>query len=230
MTDLERTPEETEAIRQEARQFLGLAVASDPIETYDAMGSPRLGRIPFETSVHFGNIFMDRYGRQRSDEAHMLMLHGMSNISGIVRGGLAAHGRALDQDAALRFITNPESVDHIAAMALRKNDRLESLLHRPGDAFRIHPSEAFIEMNPAEGVSTKGGCPEAGHDGIVDPTPIFTRFTDWSGRLIVTAVFKERAEGNDTPTVVAEPVVELPDPTDAAAQDAYARQMARPLL
>lgn len=169
-----------------ARRLLGFAVQQDPTQIVDELDS----LLPSRLATNVLHLTEKRIRESGSgifivdDTSRELLRSGIDDTQNILHSHLEALLNSSTPEKVTEFISHENTVRTLATIALRSEESMRNLIrHRPL-LTSVNQAGNFLELDSyGTAPDTRRGCPFAGHDGNVEPDPLFTRFAIWSGTL-----------------------------------------------
>lgn len=177
------------------RKLFGLTASLDPHELYSAIDRPNGHDLPQRTKNHIkelanerGNIFSKiDYIDKRAGELLAVATRG---VYAILRNEFEKH-TDIDSDKRYRIATNPSTAETIALLALRSDTPMQGIISLQRNIspdtgkYTANIEKGYLEVIGKLKPENSGGCPFAGHEGIVKPDPMFIKAISALGTLAV---------------------------------------------
>lgn len=176
-------------------------INQDPIDLYAKARQPAPSRMPERIRIYANNAV---------DSTLLRNVHigsdpddGNVNMTGVIEGALIdtqdflrdsfdTRRNNITPEAAARIIHAPETLYVLAGLALQagsregeKADMTPNYRHH----FAINRDMTAIEMGNIFVTEKNRGCPFAGKNGEIKPTPIFRELGLWAGTMATQAYF-----------------------------------------
>ena len=177
------------------RKLFGLTVSLDPHELYSVMDRPNGAALPQRTKQHVKDL-ADERGNILSENAYIdyrvteLLAVATRSMYTILRNEFEKH-TDISSTTRHNIATNPMTAETVALLAMRKDAPMQGIIswqrnisHDAG-IYNANVDEGYLEVTGTLTPEAKGGCPFAGHEGIVKPDPMFVRAISTLGTLAV---------------------------------------------
>lgn len=176
-------------------------IFQDPNDIYYQVGKPTPGRMPGSVTGSVNRLVPSSIPRRvhvGNDPDD-----GKINMTGVIKGALMdtrdflrdcfdTRFNDITPETAARIIHAPETLHVLAGLALQagaKDGETADMTPNYRRSFGINQDMTAIEMGPIFITEKNRGCPFAGKNGEIKPTPIFKELGLWAGTLATQAYF-----------------------------------------
>jgi hypothetical protein len=181
---------------QIARGVIGYGISFSPDDLFYSTGEPKVGSLPAAVSEYIASAFTESRQKrqllpvQNRDLTYAkgLLYKGIDDISQIFSFTCKNYG--LDEPDVSHIGAQQETVMTIAHIAKRPGDDANRIIHDQF-AYCLVPHLSAIALFNTDPADALKGCPEAGRQQTVIPTPLFKRFVSWSASLHALAANNE---------------------------------------
>lgn len=177
------------------RKVFGFALSYNPAEIFQAIREKTNNSSPQVVAGAVAEIIeRDMILQSRVDDSSLEIVSdaleyvsaGIGDTYKILKNEFAANP-GLTFEQSIDIAQHPQTIRTIAALALRSEDMLGPMINRhpSPSTYQLDASQQYLQPGDQLRTSTRFGCPFAGHEGIVEPDPLFIRFTGWAGAISV---------------------------------------------
>lgn len=173
--------------------YMQEVVAIDPNNLFAEIGKPKPSRLASSVRLAVDARIPDTLPR-RTEYADIpyLVGRGVADTQDFLKDAFDRHSGQLNPEDASRIIRDSSTLHVLAGLSLQAGgvemDKT-NFTSAPNRRFGINQSLTAIE---ADGIFVTGktrGCPYAGKNGEIRPTPLFKEFGVWCGTLAVQSYF-----------------------------------------
>lgn len=176
---------------QQSRKLIGYAIGHDPEEIFIESGKPLPSRTASSVAATILKMYEENNGKTTHPEVSEVFRAGLRDVNYALHNHLSKHVQAGNLEFVYELADKKSTAEVMARLALRTEESLEgllSLIERDSSEKIVYTDTRTSELKTVVPPTKHGGCPFAGHDGEIDISPLFYRFTSWSARVSIESL------------------------------------------
>lgn len=179
-----------EARYRTAQRLFGVAVSYQPEDIFSSISDWSHHSYPQVVTDIVKEGYEQRFNHTPSKADLLLLSTGMQDIHKIITQVLAHHPVPVDESRTREFMARTKTSESIALLALRSTSSMDMVIR----SFYFTPTSSYYHLSEdASAITTNHlsaqtyGCPAAGENGVVKPSPLLKRFIPWTGEFVIEA-------------------------------------------